>query len=61
MESVRRLLRWLERAWYGEDQIAVEIEGEEAISEEEWEKLPAEEQERWRRHATRLLHRRKKS
>jgi hypothetical protein len=43
---LRRLVVWLEDR-FGSNQIAIELEGEEAIPEEEWRKLPADERARW--------------
>jgi hypothetical protein len=44
---LRRLLEWFRRQWYGEDQIAVSIRGQEAISEEELLELPEDERANW--------------
>jgi hypothetical protein len=45
--AVRRLLNWLRRQWYGEDQIAVSIRGQETISEEELLALPKDVRANW--------------
>jgi hypothetical protein len=44
---MRRFLTWLRGHWYGENQIAVSIRGQEAIGEEEWRTLPDDLRARW--------------
>jgi hypothetical protein len=47
MRRVRRLLNWLRRELYGEDQIAASVRGQVAISEEELLELPEDERAKW--------------
>jgi hypothetical protein len=57
---IGRFLTWLRSHWYGSDQIAVELEGEEVIHLDEWGALPPEERDQWEPTDTSdLLYRRK--
>ena len=47
MRVIARLRAFPRSYFYGSDQIAIELEGEEAIPEEEWRKLPEDEPARW--------------
>lgn len=56
-----RLRAFVRSHFYGSDQIAVEIEGEEAIGVEEWGALPPEERDKWEpTGAAAILYRRKR-